>query len=219
MIYELRIYDAMPGKLPALVSRFGTYNVGLFTKYGIEMVGFWTDEIGTSNQLTYMLRFDSMGDREGKWGTCMADADWRKYLREEAAQDGLYVDRSRNTFMRLTDYSPEPRITTDVQELRIYDATPGKLPDLHNRFANHTTRLFKKHGMEVIGYWTDDVGLSNRLVYMLGYSSLGDREKTWASFGADGEWQKARAESEVNGPLVRKNYSTILRPTSYSPRG
>ena len=149
----------------------------------------------------------------------MADTDWREYLRKEIERDGLYVDRARNTFMRLTDYSPEPRITTDVQELRIYDAMPGKLPDLHNRFANHTTRLFKKHGMEVVGYWTDDVGLTNRLVYMLGYSSLGDREKTWASFGGDEEWQKARAESEVNGPLVRKSYSTILRPTSYSPKG
>ena len=52
MIYELRIYDAMPGKLPALVNRFGTYNMDLFARYGIEMIGFWTDEIGTSNQLT-----------------------------------------------------------------------------------------------------------------------------------------------------------------------
>src|SRR5262245_50891516 len=59
---------------------------------------------------------------------------------------------------------------------------PGKLPDLHNRFANHTLRLFQKHGITNIGYWTEVFGTSNRLVYMLGYPSLGDREKSWAAF-------------------------------------
>jgi hypothetical protein len=95
---------------------------------------------------------------------------------------------------------------------------PGKLPSLHDRFANHTTALFRKHGMEVIAYWTEDVGTSNQLVYMLGYPSLGEREKSWAAFPADPEWLKARTESEENGPLVRRAHNTILRFTGYSPK-
>jgi hypothetical protein len=54
-------------------------------------------------------------------------------------------------------------------------------------------------------------------VYMLGYPSLGDREKSWAAFQADPDWQQARAASEKTGPLVAKVYSCILRPTAYSP--
>jgi hypothetical protein len=79
-------------------------------------------------------------------------------------------------------------------------------------------KLFAKHGMENIAYWTDDVGTSNRLVYLLGYPDLGAREKSWSKFMADADWQQARADSEKNGPLVRVSQHCILRPTPYSPR-
>ena len=78
--------------------------------------------------------------------------------------------------------------------------------------------LFEKHGIENVAYWTELVGTSNRLVYMLGYDSVGDREKGWAAFGADPEWQKARAESERDGALVRESRHSIIRLTPYSPR-
>ena len=104
-----------------------------------------------------------------------------------------------NSFMSLTPYSPPPKFKTAVQELRVYDAMPGKLPDLHNRFKNHTMGLFEKHGIENVAYWTEDVGTSNRLVYMLGYPDLGGREKSWTAFQNDPDWQKARAASEENG--------------------
>jgi hypothetical protein len=122
-----------------------------------------------------------------------------------------------NSFMRLTPYSPQPNMSTNVQELRIYDAMPGKLPHLHDRFSNHTIGLFKKHGIENIAYWVDDVGTSNRLTYLLGYPSLEGREKSWQTFQANPDWQKARAESEVDGPLVRVSRHSIMRRTPYSP--
>ena len=217
MLYESRIYVTVPGRLPAINDRFAKHTMGFFTKHGIGMLGFWTDEIGTSNRLTYMLRFDSMAARERLWGAFGADPDWLK-VRSETEADGPIVAQVHNTFMRLTPYSPEPRIDTNIQELRIYDAVPGKLPALHDRFANHTMGLFKKHGMTNIAYWTEDVGTSNRLVYLLGYPSLGDREQSWSAFQADPEWQQAQAASEMDGPLVRVSHHAILRPTPYSPR-
>ena len=89
----------------------------------------------------------------------------------------------------------------------------------HARFSSHTLRLFEKHGITNIGYWTEVFGTSNRLVYMLGYPNLGEREKSWAAFQRDPDWQRARAESEKNGPLVAKVYNRVLRPTAYSPKG
>ena len=90
---------------------------------------------------------------------------------------------------------------------------PGKLPALHDRFANHTMQLFKKHGIDNVAYWTEDIGTSNRLVYMLGYPGF-DVEKGWTAFQADPAWQQARAESEKNGPLVRvsRHSSCASRP-------
>ena len=218
MLYESRVYITVPGRLPALNDRFAKHTMSFFKKHDIGMLWFWTDEIGTSNQLTYILTFDSMADREAKWSAFQADPGWHK-VRAETEASGPIVAQVLNTFMRLTPYSPQPRITSNVQELRIYDAVPGKLPALHDRFANHTMGLFSKHGIQNIAYWTEDVGTSNRLVYMLGYPDLGAREKSWAAFMADTAWQQARTESEKHGALVRVSRHAILRLTAYSPRG
>lgn len=218
MLYESRVYITVPGRLPALNDRFARHTMNFFKKHGIGMLGFWTDEIGASNQLTYILTFDSMADREAKWTAFQADPGWHK-VRAETEASGPIVAQVLNAFMRPTPYSPQPRITSNVQELRIYDAVPGKLQALHDRFANHTMGLFTKHGIQNIAYWTEDVGTSNRLVYMLGYPDLGAREKSWAAFVADPAWQKAREESEKNGALVRVSRHSILRLTAYSPRG
>ena len=166
------MYDTTPGKLPALLDRFEKVNVPFFAKQGIGMFGFWTDDIGVSNRLTYIVTFDSMGDRERKWDAFQADPEWQKLRQEERQRDGEWVIGLRNTLMRLTPYSPEPRITTNIQELRVYDAMPAKLPAVNDRFANHTGRFFKKHGIEEIGYWTDVIGTGNQLWYMLGYDDL-----------------------------------------------
>lgn len=217
MLYENRVYTAVPGKLPALNNRFANHTIGFFDQYDIGILGFWTDEIGVSNQLTYILTFDDVTDRAKKWGPFAADPK-RLEIFAETEVDGPLVAYVENSFMRLTPYSPEPQLSSKVQELRVYDALPGRMSALHDRFSNHTMGLFEKHGIQNIAYWTEDVGTSNRLVYMLGYESLGDREKSWASFGADPDWQKARAASEEDGPIVRESRHRILRLTAYSPR-
>lgn len=104
-----------------------------------------------------------------------------------------------------------------IYELRIYDTLPGRLPALNERFANHTVGFFEKHGIHVVGFWTEDIGTSNRLVYMLGYDSLADREQKWSAFQADPGWHAVRAESEQDGPINALVRNMILRPTDYSP--
>lgn len=73
MLYESRVYYTVPGRLAALNARFADHTMGFFRKHGIGMLGFWTDEIGISNRLTYILTFDSMADRETKWAAFQAD--------------------------------------------------------------------------------------------------------------------------------------------------
>src|SRR5262245_63108489 len=118
--------------------------------------------------------------------------------------------------------APSPSLSKDSRcfEIRTYHAAPGKLEELHARFRNHTIKLFKKHGMEIVGFWgpTDkEKGSENTLVYLLAFPSREAREKAFQAFGADPEWQKARAESEKNGKLVEKVDSVFLMATDYSP--
>jgi hypothetical protein len=104
-------------------------------------------------------------------------------------------------------------------EMRTYHCAEGKLEDLHNRFRNHTNRLFKKHGIEMVGYWTpaDAPASKNTLVFILAYPSREAREKSWNAFANDPDWVKAKAESERNGPLVTKVDQLYMAPTDYSP--
>jgi len=105
-------------------------------------------------------------------------------------------------------------------EIRTYIAASGKLEDLHARFRNHTMKLFKKHGMDVVGFWgpTDkERGSENTLVYVMAFPNREARDKAWRAFVADPEWQKVRDESEKNGKLLDKIESVILMATDYSP--
>lgn len=108
---------------------------------------------------------------------------------------------------------------TRVFELRTYTAAPGKLEALNTRFRDHTNKLFVKHGMTMIGYWTpaDGEKKDNTLVYILAYPSREAAKKAWAAFREDPDWIKAKADSEVNGSLTVHVDSVFLNPTDYSP--
>jgi hypothetical protein len=104
-----------------------------------------------------------------------------------------------------------------IYELRVYDAVPGKLPALNERFAKFTMRYFEKYGIKVVGLWTDEVGATNRLTYILAFEDMAHRDKVWTAFKSDPERIKAFAETEKDGPIVVRVTNTIMRPTAYSP--
>jgi len=104
-------------------------------------------------------------------------------------------------------------------EIRTYTTHDGKLDALHARFRNHTTRLFERHGMTNIGYWTpQEAPLSqNTLIYVLAHSSREAAKRSWDAFRQDPDWVKAKADSEAQGVLVSKVESVFMIPTDYSP--
>jgi hypothetical protein len=105
-------------------------------------------------------------------------------------------------------------------EMRTYTAAEGKIDNLNARFRDHTNELFKKHGIEMIGYWqpVDDKNQKKPvLVYILAYPSREAREKSWKEFFADPDWQAAAKKSEENGKIVAKVESVFMSPTDYSP--
>jgi uncharacterized protein (DUF1330 family) len=106
-----------------------------------------------------------------------------------------------------------------VFELRTYYVNKGKLDDLNTRFRDHTCQLLKKHGAELIGFWTpteDKGGKGSKLIYLLAFPSREAARKTWEAFQRDPEWQKVREESHRNGVLVDHVDSVFLEPTDYS---
>ncbi|MDB6124591.1 MAG: family containing protein [Pedosphaera sp.] len=102
-------------------------------------------------------------------------------------------------------------------EMRTYYAASGKLDELHARFRDHTMKLFEKHGMSNIGYWTPVENPENKLIYVLAYPSREAREKSWKEFMADPDWKAASKASEEHGKLVVKGESVFMTATDYSP--
>jgi len=107
-----------------------------------------------------------------------------------------------------------------VFELRTYTCNEGKLEALKARFRDHTIEIFKRHGMESIGYWIPqdpEKGAKTTLIYIIAHTSREQAAKNWKEFGADPEWKKVAAASEVNGKILAKPpESVFMDPADFS---
>jgi len=105
MIYELRVYKCVPGRLPALLNRFANTTLKLWEKHGIKQAGFWTTLVGESNQeLYYLLAWESLADRDQKWNAFQADPEWLA-KRAETEKDGPIVANVANQLLTPTAFS------------------------------------------------------------------------------------------------------------------
>jgi hypothetical protein len=105
MLYELRVYHCVPGRLPALLNRFDKITLGIWERHGIKQAGFWTVAIGDSNQaLYYLLQWESLADRDRKWTAFQADPEWIA-KRAETEKDGAIVARVANQILTPTSFS------------------------------------------------------------------------------------------------------------------
>jgi hypothetical protein len=105
MIYELRVYRCLPGRLPNLLKRFTDVTMDLFAKHGIRQAGFFTTEIGEShNELTYFLAWESMAEREKKWTAFITDPAWIS-ARDASEKDGQIVQNIASQFLKPTSFS------------------------------------------------------------------------------------------------------------------
>jgi len=105
MIYELRVYHCLPGRLPALLKRFDTVTLRMWEKHGIRQAGFWTTLVGHSNQdLHYLLAWESLAEREKKWNAFFFDPEWAA-ARAESEKDGPIVASIDNQLLQPTSFS------------------------------------------------------------------------------------------------------------------
>ncbi len=113
----------------------------------------------------------------------------------------------------------KPPAAARVFEWRTYKANPGKLDALNARFRNDTCRRFKKHGIEMIGFWTPTEGeeAKDTLYYLVAFPSVEAQKKAWQAFFDDPQWKRVKADSEKDGVLVKEMLSKNLKATDYSP--
>lgn len=227
-LFEMRTYYAHPGKFEAMLARFRNHTVRLFAKHGMTNIGYWVP-VGDNPErmLVYVLAFPDAESREKSWKSFIADPEWIQAF-NESHKDGPLVARMESLLLRTTDYSPQvsekPASEERVFELRTYTVSPGRLPALHDRFRQHTMKLFEKHGMTNLWYWSPEKGQKgedNTLIYMLAHRSVEAARKSFAAFREDPAWLAARKASEekAGGSLTTPDgvKSLFLKATDFSP--
>lgn len=226
-VYEMRTYHVAPGKMEALHARFRNHTQRLFNKHGIGEVGYWVPMDQSDQRLVFILDYPNREVREKAWKAFMDDPDWQAAYKASEAQ-GKLVEKVDQVFMQLTDYSPRPRgkraNPSRVFEQRTYTASPGNLSHLNARFRDHTLKLFSRHGMGHVGYWTpmpDQKGSQDTLIYILAHANHNAADASFKAFREDPAWVEARKASEVKagGSLTAQDgvKSVFLVPTDYSP--
>jgi NIPSNAP len=225
-VYEMRTYYAAAGKLEDLSARFRNNTTRIFSKHGMTNIGYWIPLENPENKLIYILSYPSREARETAWKAFGADPEWQAVAKASEA-NGKLVNKVESVFMQQTDYSPrlqaESKNPTRTFELRTYTASPGNIQNLHDRFRNHTMKLFEKHGITNIAYWqpmtTGDATGSNLLIYLIAHPDKATGDASWKAFREDPTWVKVKSDSEVKGggSLTTKVESVFMSPTDYSP--
>lgn len=105
-----------------------------------------------------------------------------------------------------------------LYEVRIYHPNPGKYAEIVDRFRQYTTKIFEKHGMENIGYWTPTDTTNKELIYILAYPDRAARDASWKAFGSDPEWKAVVAKTEANGKLVDHVDQIFMTESDISPK-
>src|ERR1700684_821776 len=102
VLHELRVYRCVPNRLSALLKRFETNTLRIWEKHGIRQAGFWTTVIGESNlDLTYLLAWESLAEREKKWAAFQSDPEWIA-ARDASEKDGPIVATLSSSILQPT---------------------------------------------------------------------------------------------------------------------
>jgi hypothetical protein len=244
-VYELRIYTANEGKLPALDARFRDHTLRFFEKHGMENVFYSTVTEGTAadgetakNLIVYILAHQSREAAAASWQAFLADPEWRAVAAQSEENGRLLAKAPVSIFMTPTEFSPAldlPNASSPVParlfELRQYNTGPAGLPGTVDRFRAGEAALFPKHGMTPVGFWTATD--NSAFIYLLAHADREAARTSWEGFFTEfrsfmAEYNAARGNNSGaargGGRAVGAggrgggNDVRFLVPTDYSPR-
>lgn len=98
-----------------------------------------------------------------------------------------------------------------IFEWRTYQAADNAAPAMKDRFLKHTLRFFAKHGIGVVGVYSDPID-PLKLYYLTKFDTDEKRQAAWKAFQSDPDWQAVKRDSEVNGALVATQTTIVLHP-------
>ena len=102
-----------------------------------------------------------------------------------------------------------------IVDVRTYTLIPRKLPAYVALFEQHALPVMRRHGLELMGYYTAHIGPLNQVVHLWRYESLADLERKRAARDADPAWGEFQRITEG---MVLMQDNKIMRPAGFSPQ-
>jgi len=231
-LYEWRVLRAAPGQLDALHSLLRDHQIPLLEQHGIFTQGVFVPVGENPERHIYLLvAAEGLGPMHDGWAEFKKGPKRLKAV-AESEEDAAGKVVMQEDFQRLvkTYWSPQFQPTKSAEprvfELRTYTCpNSSKQAALMKRFRDHTMKLFEKHGMQNVVYWTldeDEPEFRQKLVYLLAHKSQDAAKASFAAFRKDPDWLAAKEASEkaADGSLTVKEkgvVSEFLVPAEYSP--
>jgi hypothetical protein len=105
VLYELREYTAVPGRLPALVKRFNDHTLELFERFGIDVVFISHTEIGenSTGEIVYLVRWRSYQEIADTWSRFLTDPEWVQ-VKKDSERDGPLVSAVRRRILNTNPF-------------------------------------------------------------------------------------------------------------------
>jgi hypothetical protein len=106
-VFELRVYHAVPGKLPAMESRFRDTTSKLLVKHDLNVIGYWIPDSKSpawDNTFVFLLAHSSQEEAAKNWQEMAADPVFQEIIKSE--QKERLLDKADKTYMQPTDFSP-----------------------------------------------------------------------------------------------------------------
>ena len=106
--FELRVYHSPTRRQLKMVhERFAGPEIRIFHRSGVHPILYADTVIGPDMpNLTYLIPFTSLGDREKAWDAFNADPEWVKVRAESIARGGQIVDHNNISLWKAAAYSP-----------------------------------------------------------------------------------------------------------------
>ena len=209
MIYELRTYTLMPGKVPEYLKLNGEIGRKIRgDKYG-KLEGYWSTEFGTLNQLVHLWSYADLNERERLRAALAKDEAWTKEYIPKIRP--MMLAQENKILSAVVPMTP-PSDTGNVYELRWYRAHVGRTGEWLALFKD--ILAFRDKFTRRVGLWQTEAGQLNEVVHMWVYRDLNDRAAARAKMAQEPEWQTFLAKAM---PLLANMQAIVLTPAAFSP--
>jgi NIPSNAP len=103
-VFELRIYHAVPGKLPVMESRFREKTSKILARHNLNVVGYWVADQAPDNSFVFLFSHESRDEAKKNWDAFRLDPEFQDVAKSEQAEKTL--EKADIIWLRPTGFSP-----------------------------------------------------------------------------------------------------------------